>query len=88
MYVHACETVYAPLTRTPPRPRPTCRPVQAFQLSLGAALEHPTTRMVREQMLARLMAVVHTDPQLQEWFDSQVRGGGARGGLQVPCLPM
>lgn len=31
--------------------------LQAFQLSLGAAMEHPTARMMREQMLARLMAV-------------------------------
>lgn len=35
------------------------RSPQAFQLSLGAAMEHPTSRMMREQMLARLMAVAN-----------------------------
>jgi hypothetical protein len=34
-----------------------CSPRQAFQLSVGAAMEHPAVRMVRPQMLARVMAV-------------------------------
>ncbi|KAG2488814.1 hypothetical protein HYH03_012613 [Edaphochlamys debaryana] len=44
--------------------------LQAFQLSLGAAMEHPQARMMREQMLARLMAVAATG-RLKDWFDEQ-----------------
>ncbi|GIM13509.1 hypothetical protein Vretimale_16605 [Volvox reticuliferus] len=44
--------------------------LQAFQLSLGAAMEHPNARMLREQMLARLMAVA-AGGRLKEWFAEQ-----------------
>ncbi|GLI67543.1 hypothetical protein VaNZ11_011767 [Volvox africanus] len=44
--------------------------LQAFQLSLGAAMEHPTARMLREQMLARLMAVA-AGGRLKDWFAEQ-----------------
>lgn len=33
--------------------------LQAFQLSLGCCMEHPTARMLREQMLARLVRGAH-----------------------------
>lgn len=56
--------------------------LQAFQLSLGAAMEHPTSRMMREQMLARLMAVANAG-RLQEWFDDQTAKCAAESMLAV-----
>ncbi|KAG2433079.1 hypothetical protein HYH02_012783 [Chlamydomonas schloesseri] len=56
--------------------------LQAFQLSLGAAMEHPTARMMREQMLARLMAVT-AGGRLKEWYDEQTAKCAAEGMLAV-----
>jgi len=48
--------------------------LQAFQLSLGCCMEHPTAHMLREQMLARLMAVAGDGAPpgvLSEWYQQQ-----------------
>lgn len=44
--------------------------LQAFQLSLGAATEHPTKHLLREQMLCRLMVVSQAGPLLP-WYEQQ-----------------
>lgn len=53
------DTKRAATCQLPVATLPPPSPMQAFQLSLGAAMEHPTSRMMREQMLARLMAVAN-----------------------------
>ncbi|KXZ46882.1 hypothetical protein GPECTOR_39g376 [Gonium pectorale] len=56
--------------------------LQAFQLSLGAAMEHPAVRMMREQMLARLMAVAAAG-QLRDWYADQTAKCAAEGMLAI-----
>ncbi|GFR44231.1 hypothetical protein Agub_g5422 [Astrephomene gubernaculifera] len=58
--------------------------LQAFQLSLGAAMAHPAARMMREQMLARLMAVAERG-RLKDWFEEQTAKCAAEGMLAVNC---
>lgn len=47
--------------------------LQAFMLSLGCCMEHPLASMLRQQMLARLTAVVQAggSPWLREWYEMQ-----------------